>query len=636
MLITVVSKTFLIFLLCVAVKSYASENSLGYLFSLTLEDLVNVEVQVASRFADKISESPGSLNLVTKQDLTAFGGNQLSQVLIRMPSTNLANGGRFFNNHIMIRGQSQQSWAHHTLYLINGRPIRNTQTKGINQNILNSFPMNVIDQLEVIRGPGSVLYGTNAYSGVVNVRTDAKNENKNWLEFLAGDYSSRGIEFGSEFEWKGLQALINVKDRHLGVPEVELGGRNEIYRDVEFWQDNRSILLNLDFKGLHIMYADMGFDSPYLSDRGFLRPEQTEVVMQKDKFVNLGYRHDWGEQQLSFDITYNDNRWDERYDKDLSTGDSTLYEVQLKGQLTTDTRYLLGVLQENENYGSPDLLAQKQKYYSAYGQIDHWWTENLKLIAGLQWNKPEFIDSKITPRGSLIWHINHNWSSKLQYSEAYRSPSSVESSANVPGVIMGNPNVEPETIATSEVQVSYTSPGLYTVFSVFDSQLDKLIGLETIDGVRQVRNGEGASYQGLELELKYSLTENLDLSGNATKYQSEVEQQGDNTEAIAPDSMFKFGLAYHYNKWVLGWHNSYFAAPPNYSYDSQNPKAESYWLSSLNVVRALPSVSKQSSVKLYIHNLFDTQAWYPTFSGHPNSLPNEFGRTFTLSFNYAF
>jgi len=70
-----------------------------------------------------------------------------------------------------VRGDIQSQLSNHILVLLNGRPVRESLLGGLNFPFFSAFPVEMIERKELVRGPGSVLYGTNAYSGIVNVIT---------------------------------------------------------------------------------------------------------------------------------------------------------------------------------------------------------------------------------------------------------------------------------------------------------------------------------------------------------------------------------------------------------------------------------------------------------------------------------
>jgi outer membrane cobalamin receptor len=72
---------------------------------------------------------------------------------------------------IAVRGDQTRANAGHILILINGRPVREILEGGVSSDILESFPINILERIEVVKGPGSVLYGSDAFSGVINLIT---------------------------------------------------------------------------------------------------------------------------------------------------------------------------------------------------------------------------------------------------------------------------------------------------------------------------------------------------------------------------------------------------------------------------------------------------------------------------------
>jgi len=148
---------------------YAQEEQ--KLSELSLEDLLNMDVSTASKSEEKQSDAPGILSVLSKDELDRFGGTTLRDILERVPG--LISSGANYTNRTTIapRGDQIKQNSSHVLFLINGRPVRETQEGGVSSEFIESFPVNIIEKVEVIKGPGSVLYGSDAFSAVVNVIT---------------------------------------------------------------------------------------------------------------------------------------------------------------------------------------------------------------------------------------------------------------------------------------------------------------------------------------------------------------------------------------------------------------------------------------------------------------------------------
>jgi outer membrane receptor protein involved in Fe transport len=154
--------------------------------SMDIEALMNLDVTTASRFADKLSDAPSIMSVVTSDELRRFGGMTLGEILQRV--TGLTGTSQYFTDRSMVaaRGDQTKTAGGHILFLINGRPTREVQEGGIISDLLESFPVEILERIEVIRGPGSVLYGSNAFSAVINLITKKATNDQVTAEALGG------------------------------------------------------------------------------------------------------------------------------------------------------------------------------------------------------------------------------------------------------------------------------------------------------------------------------------------------------------------------------------------------------------------------------------------------------------------
>jgi outer membrane receptor for ferrienterochelin and colicins len=141
------------------------------LTDLSLADLLNKQVETASKVDEKLSDAPGIVSVITRDELERFGGMTLKDVMERVPGLFAASDFMTDRTLIGVRGDQIKNTGAHTLILINGRPTREVVQGGISTDIYQSFPVEIIEQIEVVKGPGSVLYGTDAFSGVINIIT---------------------------------------------------------------------------------------------------------------------------------------------------------------------------------------------------------------------------------------------------------------------------------------------------------------------------------------------------------------------------------------------------------------------------------------------------------------------------------
>jgi hypothetical protein len=167
-----------------AQESSAAANS--DLTSMDLEKLMDISVTTASLFSDKLSQAPSIMSVVTSDELHRFGGLTLGEVLDRVPG--LTQSSQYFTDRSLVAadGDQTKTSGSHILFLINGRPTREVMEGGIISDLLESFPVEILERIEIIRGPGSVLYGSNAFSAVVNLITLKADGNRLSVRGLTG------------------------------------------------------------------------------------------------------------------------------------------------------------------------------------------------------------------------------------------------------------------------------------------------------------------------------------------------------------------------------------------------------------------------------------------------------------------
>lgn len=227
------------------------ESALEEIRQMSLEDILKLEISVASQIPVSITEAPGIVTLITRDDIRNSGARDLIDVL-----TLLAPGFNFQQSQygplgINVRG----IWAFEgkTLLLIDGVEANDEAFAGIIFG--NHYLLDNIDRIEIIRGPGSVIYGEHAALGVINIITRGY---KTYQGGYAGlqisqmfrSYSHRNASFGFADKYKELGYSLTG---YAG--KGRLSDRNLVYYDGTsscelIQQDPASLNMNLNFKGL--------------------------------------------------------------------------------------------------------------------------------------------------------------------------------------------------------------------------------------------------------------------------------------------------------------------------------------------------------------------------------------------------
>jgi iron complex outermembrane receptor protein len=176
-----------------------SDNNTGDFADLSLEDLMNVQVTSVSKQAEKISTAPAAVTVITQNDMQRSGLNSIPEFLRLVPGMDV---GRLNANQwaISARGFNGQ-FADNLLVLMDGRSVYTPVHGGVVWNSID-YPLADLDRVEVIRGPGATLWGSNAVNGVVNIITKPADQTQGLLleSRIGTDQSDGDVRYGGKID----------------------------------------------------------------------------------------------------------------------------------------------------------------------------------------------------------------------------------------------------------------------------------------------------------------------------------------------------------------------------------------------------------------------------------------------------
>jgi iron complex outermembrane receptor protein len=194
------------------------------LTEMSLEDLLNVQVTSVSKKEQKLSSVAAAVYVITQEDIRRSGATNLPDVLRMAPGVQVAqiNASTWA---ISIRGFNAR-YSSNVLVLIDGRTVYSSSFSGVfwdQQDVL----LENIERIEVIRGPGGTIWGSNAVNGVINIITKSSKATKGGLINVGGgseDQASESARYGGEIGKSGSYRIFGKYSRRADLPFSD--GRN--------------------------------------------------------------------------------------------------------------------------------------------------------------------------------------------------------------------------------------------------------------------------------------------------------------------------------------------------------------------------------------------------------------------------
>ena len=612
------------------------------LFEMDIEELLDIDISVASKKPESIEEAPGIVNVVPRDEIEVYGDRNLHQLLQRQPSVYTRSSFVYNDNLAGFRGDMSTHAEMHTLILFNGRPIRES-AQGHNVNMYTTFPLTGLDSVELIRGPGSVLYGSNAFTGVINLKSRAVPEQQEFsIHSMAGShgYYETIVSGGGRYGELGIVTDIRTAGQHgydyRLVDQAGIYGKeNKFDRSVSATAHMQYRDFTLDIFGSDIDAFAMGV-APFWSN-----PHHD--LRNKKLFVNTGYRIDLQERAyVELNATYNlqENSLSRPQPQRVGTNTSDILgEVTLFTNPKDNMNLIFGYLKEyRSNYKPENSYYQSIPEYdnkpqSAYAQGDYKIGECVKLIAGTQWNESSEGHSDFVSRYGVILTPFERWGLKLLRGEAFRAPVTLESDFFDPPILVGNDDLKPEMITTYDAQLFYKDKKTYAAVTYFNSTIEKLIIYDASVSPMSYKNGGEQKFDGVEFETMHFLSSHWHILGSFM-YQNNKADAGLNP-SVVPEKMGKMGVAYTWKDGSASIFYSYFGKPPSITSPLViNPNPNSLNLVSMNVrmdvSKWMGFKKKRSILTLRAENLLNEEIHVPTFAytGSPNSFPYGPGATF--------
>ena len=496
--------------------------------TISLDSLLNTRISAASKYEQTSAEAPASVTILSSDDLRAFGYRTLQEVLESVRGFYVSNDRNY--PFLGARGFSRPTdYNNRILLLIDGHTL-NDQTWG-GAPMGSDLPINLdaVERIEIVRGPGSVLYGTNAMFAVINIvtKTPARLD---------------GVIVGTRVGSAGLREGTLAAGRSLGSTSSftlsgivsRLDGTDLYFPDFDAPETNSGIAQNLDWERA----------------AGALG-----ALTIGNLVVHSGYRvRTKGIPTAAFDVAFNDPRaetFDDTFWGDVAVARDVGAQVRLRGRLYADRYRYSGVYPADSGpaysdgggstaVGGEGILAWeassrnrltvgvehrrvvRAEYYeraadgtvtrddqptslaSLFAQHEFQLSHTLSVVGGLRWDGTSRNESAVSPRLAIIATPARTMTFKALYGEGFRAPSPAEAEITTT-YYAANPQLRAERIRTLELvaELRIGAPFLLSG-SLYGYRIHDLIDQEeTPAGGLEFRNVATSDGTGAEVALEY-------------------------------------------------------------------------------------------------------------------------------------
>jgi iron complex outermembrane receptor protein len=511
---------------------------------LSLEELTSLQVETvygASKHEQKVEEAPSSVTIITRDEIQKAGYRTLAEILnsvaglyTRYDRDYTELGIRGFNNP----GDYNSSF----LLLVDGHRMNVALTANAAIDRGLAVDVDLIERVEVIRGPGASLYGDNAFFGVINVIT------RRGRDLAGGEASAFGGSLGTydgRFSYgenlsNGVEMAVSGSYYHSD------GNPRLFYKEYDTPAQNNGNAAQVDSERAGAIFTSASWKDFTLEGAvvehmkqvptgsfGAVFNDPRNQTKDDQAFADLKFEHQFEndldlQARLGYDYattigTYVENlglpQWVVNLDNFLSqrlTGDfqlrRTLFE---KHTLTIGAQVFDNLVDRQRNYNVDPWFSYLDNTthsldYALFLQEEYRILTNLIFNGGVRYDNFQSFGSTVNPRLALIYQPVKGTTLKLIYGTAFRAPSPYELYYSDGGdTQISNPKLKPEKITSEEVVVEQQmGKHLSGSASGFYNDINDLIEQTTIApgnpyaGKIQLQNLGKANAQGLELALK--------------------------------------------------------------------------------------------------------------------------------------
>lgn len=502
----------------------AFANTYENLTDMDLEDLLAQEVKTASKLAKQVSESPSAVSIVTAKDIQSYGYRTLAEVINSMRGLNTTTDHVY--TYMSGRGFGRPGdYPGRVMLLIDGHQA--------NDNLYNAsylgqdglLDTELIERVEYVSGPGSVIYGNGAFYGIINVITK-KGKHYNGAQLAVEAYSQDGYKTRLTYG----NTLENGADIVLSASGYKSRGEDYYFPAFDDPSTNFGVANNLDDERNQRLFLKLNY-GPWLLEGAYVDRSKDDPAAAYDSDFNVkpnelrdtnAYLNLMHESSLSDSLTNVSKVYYGHYayaarnvfggvlNKEDNLG--RWWGVESKFAYTGFTNHQLvyGLEYRNDyqqDFYLPNANIENSMYMaSAYVQDEYRWHSQWALNLGARADYGGQHAKNISPRLAVIYSPNEQTDIKASYATAFRRPNAYEKFYDDGVSQLANPDVNKERIAATELVLEHrpdaTSKWLSSVYFYQTKDYIGVTDVPNLPGFIQAANKENKNTRGVDVEYE--------------------------------------------------------------------------------------------------------------------------------------
>lgn len=592
-------------------------------------------VSVSSGYSQSEQSAPAVTTIITAEQIKAIGAQDLYDILRTVPGFFFGQNTIQIEPIISVRG-FKSSFNQNVLILLDGIP-QTERVTGDRLAVLGKIPLDLIERIEIMRGPGSALYGADAYSAVIDIMTRKTAPDRSQVTVSAGSHQTRTARWLSGGQW-GDFAVVGAVEYHetdgdhpfiSADSQTTLDSLLHTHASLAPGHANTHLKLlgaqinltspNLEWMTRVSLGRDLGMgiglanaldpfgeaDLTTLEARGTWKTAgknwQTKVVLDELFYrsaINNAHYFPAGAFGLfskgvisSTDMLQNTTRLQGSWEYTglaahhlsvgvgLETGRTHQNSESRNYVLVSGWPVSLGSVQTLSDphlwtFGAKDFFHDTQFVYLQ----DEWqFLQDWRLAAGVRYDHYSDYGDQLSPRLALVWDTTPYLTTKLIYGRGFRGPSLLDTHARQSIALSGNPNLKPETVNSLELAFDYRPyPALRTRLNLFHQKTNDQIQIFTAtDGTSIPRNTGQQIGRGAELEAWWEINRQTQLYA-AYSYQDSVDKTTDTDVGYHPHHLFYARLQHQRKPWLFSLQARYVGDRARRDGDTRS-EAETYF-----------------------------------------------------------